>query len=140
MAEILAVWGSLQAGVPILLVHLGVTLALWLIGWRLMLLLIPSQAGAEKASDNAAIGVLRGAEGLALAMPLAACLAGSINATDVLMWGAVVVVLQFAFSLVSRWWVSDFAARVTGGQVGLAVSMALARCGFAVINAAAVSA
>lgn len=139
MAEYEAVLVSLKAGLPVLLLQLGVTFGLWLAGWRLMMLLVPDATGADMSGNNLALAVVRGGEGLALAMPLAACLSGSINATDILLWGSVVVILQLSFSLISRWWVRDYAARIAAGQAGLAVTLALARNGFALLNGAAVA-
>ena len=91
MTQLLPVWASLLRGLPVLLLHVAATTCLWLAGWRAACLLIPRGNASESAPPGHAHAVLSGAEALAFAVPLAACLAGSINVADLLLWGGVVV-------------------------------------------------
>ena len=139
MTQFLPVWVSLSRGLPVLLLHVAATTGLWLAGWRAACLLIPRGNASESASPDHAHAVLSGAEALAFAVPLAACLASSINVADILLWGGVVVLLQLLFSAASRFGWRGLAGLIRQGRVDAAIHLALMRNGFALISAAAVS-
>lgn len=139
MGEFVAVMTSLRSGLPVFLVQFGLAVALWLVAWRIALWLAPAQSPSDLADSNTAIAIVRSGEAVALAIPMAACLAGSVNVADIVLWGSVVLLLQLLCSLVSRWAVANFAERIRAGSIAVAVSVLLVRTGFALINAAAIA-
>ena len=85
---------GLESGLPLLLLHFGATLALFLIGVAVYVAVTPLHERDLLASGNPAAGVVLGGTVVALAIPLAATLATSLVLVDILIWGAVALVLQ----------------------------------------------
>jgi putative membrane protein len=87
---------SLAAGLPFLVLHLGVTLVMlaagaWVYQWVTPLREIPLIRSGNVAAAISYSGALLG-----LAIPLAVCMATSIGLWDIVVWGAVALVLQLA--------------------------------------------
>lgn len=139
MAEFSAVWASIEAGVPILLLHMGVTMLLWLGSWRLSLLLVPASDEAPSDIVNHAVSLTRGGEALAFAIPLAACMTASVNTADILLWGLVAVLLQGGFSVLSLWLLPGLRSHLREGRIDSALCAVMVRTGFALINGAALA-
>lgn len=91
---------SLLQGVPILLLHLGVALAVLAAALAIYIAITPHKEIALIRAGNTAAAVLLGGTALSLAIPLAFCLAGAVNAWDILLWGLVTLTVQIITSVV----------------------------------------
>jgi putative membrane protein len=139
MSDVLAVWASLLAGLPVFLLQLAVTTALWLAALALAYVLAFWRIGSTSDTARHSLSLVHGGEALALALPLAACLAGSITAADILMWGMVVVLVQLAWSLFSAFAMRGTVRRAGEGEMPAAAQLVIVRLGFSLLNAAAIS-
>ena len=91
---------SLLQGVPILLLHLGVALAVLVAALAIYIAITPHKEIALVRAGNTAAAVLLGGTALSLAIPLAFCLAGAVNAWDILLWGLLILTVQIITSVV----------------------------------------
>src|SRR5262249_25395204 len=86
---VIAAWNSVAAGFPVLLLQLAVTTAIWLAGLVIYFSLTPYRELTLLREGNMAAAVVMAGEMLALATPLAAMMAHSVNVWDILLWGIV---------------------------------------------------
>lgn len=130
---------SLAAGLPVFLLHLATALAVWLVALWVYLRLTPHDEMTLIREGNSAAAVSLGGAALGLAIPLALCLHSSVNVWDIVLWGAVTLIVQIvAFRLV------DFAlkglpARIERGEMAAALFLATTKTAVALLNAAAVA-
>lgn len=130
---------SLLAGFPYLLLHFGLTLAIWIVGVLLYAVSTPYHELNLIRQNNVAAAVTLSGAMLGLAVPLAFAMAASVSAADILVWGAVTIVVQIlvyrAIDLVLR----GLPKRVEAGEIGPAILVSAAKLSVAALNAAAVS-
>ena len=89
--------GTLSTGLPVLLAHFAVTLALLGVGVACY------HEVALMRAWNTAGGIVLGGNFVALAIPLAATLATSLVTLDIVVWGVVALVVQLvAFVAAAR--------------------------------------
>ena len=138
MTDFVPVWASMQAGLPVLILHLALTTFLWGIALALAHGLSKWRFGRDDARENHAVTLVHGGEALALALPLAAALAGSVNAADNLLWGGVVALVQLGWSLLSVLAMRAIVRRVGQGDMSAAIHLIAVRLGFALLNSAAI--
>lgn len=139
MGNFSAVFASLQSGFPVLLWQLCVALVIWLAAFGLVFWLTPYKSLLAIRQGNIAVAMCAGGSALALAIPIAACLAGSINAWDIVLWGIPIVILQ-----ISAYWLTELimphlGSRLEHQDIAAALFLVLLRLGFACINAAAIA-
>jgi putative membrane protein len=88
---------------------------------------------------NVAAATSFGAAVVGLALPLAICLARSVNVADIVIWGIVALAVQlitfFAMSFAFR----DLSQRIENGDMAAAVALGSTKLGVAAINAAAIA-
>lgn len=130
---------SLAAGLPFLVLHLGVTLVMlaagaWVYQWVTPLREIPLIRSGNVAAAISYSGALLG-----LAIPLAVCMATSIGLWDIVVWGAVALVLQLAVVRLLEAVLGGLWHRIEANEIGPAILVAAVKLSVAVINAAAVS-
>ena len=85
---------SLLSGLPIFLLHLACATLAWLAALALYMWITPHDEFALIRAGNEAAAISLGGAAIGLAIPLALCLAGSVNVWDVMIWGSVTLVLQ----------------------------------------------
>lgn len=130
---------SFFSGFPILIVHFALTLAILAAGVAVYVLLTPyREIALIKAGNNAAAVSLSGAI-VGLALPLAFCMAASVNMFDILVWGLVTLVLQLAAYRVADLLLRGLPRRIESGEVSAAILVAAVKLAVAAVNAAAVS-
>ena len=88
--------GVLTTGLPVLLAHFAVTLALLGVGVACYNALTPFHEIGLVREGNTAAGIVLGGNFVALAIPLAATLATSLVTLDIVIWGVVALLLQLA--------------------------------------------
>ena len=130
---------SFLSGIPFLLTHFGVTIVMLVVG---AFIYIKIKSHDEMAlirdGNNAAAVSLSGAI-LGLAIPLAFCMANSVNVYDIVIWGLVTLVIQLVTFWIIDLWLRDLSRKIEDGQVGTAILLASVKLAVASINAAAIS-
>jgi len=135
----LPVLQSLIAGLPYFLLHLGVSIAVFLIALSAYLWLTPHKEMELIRQGNQAAAISLGGAAIGLAIPMAVCLQGSINVWDIVIWGAVTLILQvFAFRMVDLV-VHDLPKRIEHDEKSAALFLAAMKIAVAMLNAAAVA-
>src|SRR5260221_1754583 len=136
---VIAAWNSVVAGLPVLLVHLATTTGLFLAGLVVYVWLTPYREIALIRAGNVAAAIVLSGQMLALAIPLAAMMAHSVNLPDILLWGLVTVVLQLiAFAAVAVL-IRRLPAAIERGDVAPALVLACGQIVAGLLNAAAMS-
>ena len=133
------VFQSVLHGLPVLLTHFVVTLALLGAGVWLYTTLTPYSEIALIRGGNTAAAVSFSGAILGLAIPLATCMASSVGVLDIALWGAVTLILQIASYRVADLLLRELPARIVNGELGPAITLVAIKLSVASLNAAAVT-
>ncbi len=129
-------WAS---GFPVVLLHAGVTLAIFAVGAALYALVSPHREFQQVRKGNAAAALSFGGMLAGLALPLAFALAASTSLLEIALWSISTAVVQlFLFWLVDLVF-HGLPRRVREGDVGAAALLVGARLATAGLLAAAVA-
>ena len=132
-----AVLGALGTGLPILLLHLGVALALLAAGVAAYMAITPFHEPRLMRTGNFAAATVLAGSVVALAVPLAVLVATTVATLDLVVWGVVAIIIQLlTFLIVSRL-IGRLKPMVEAGQVAGAIPLAAAQLAVALLNAAA---
>lgn len=134
-----AVIDSLLSGLPYLVLHLAVTLAMLGIGAWLYEKITPIRELDLIRAGNVAAAVSYSGALLGLAIPLAVCMAASINVVDIVVWGVVALALQLAVVRLVEAILGGLWHRIEGNEIGPAILVAAVKLSVAAVNAAAIS-
>ena len=130
---------SFLSGIPFLLTHFGVTIVMLVVGAFIYIKITShDEMTLIRDGNNAAAVSLSGAI-LGLAIPLAFCMANSVNVYDIVIWGLVTLVIQLVTFWIIDLWLRDLSRKIEDGQVGTAILLASVKLAVASINAAAIS-
>ena len=130
---------SFLSGIPFLLTHFGVTIVMLVVGAFIYIKITShDEMALIRDGNNAAAVSLSGAI-LGLAIPLAFCMANSVNVYDIVIWGLVTLVIQLVTFWIIDLWLRDLSRKIEDGQVGTAILLASVKLAVAAINAAAIS-
>tara|TARA_B100000925_G_scaffold42818_1_gene27923 strand:+ start:2208 stop:2633 length:426 start_codon:yes stop_codon:yes gene_type:complete len=130
---------SFLSGIPFLLTHFGVTIVMLVVGAFIYIKITShDEMALIRGGNNAAAVSLSGAI-LGLAIPLAFCMANSVNVYDIVIWGLVTLVIQLVTFWIIDLWLRDLSRKIEDGQVGTAILLASVKLAVASINAAAIS-
>jgi len=130
---------SFLSGIPFLLTHFGVTIVMLVVGAFIYIKITShDEMALIRDGNNAAAVSLSGAI-LGLAIPLAFCMANSVNVYDIVIWGLVTLVIQLDTFWIIDLWLRDLSRKIEDGQVGTAILLASVKLAVASINAAAIS-
>jgi putative membrane protein len=140
MESISTVLSTLGSGLPVLLLHLVITFGLLLLGILIYQVVTPfHEIGLIRQGNIAAAVVFLGAL-LGFAIPLAATLAVSLVALDILLWGVVAVIVQIVtFIVVSRLVIKDMGHQIEGGNVAAGLTLLGIQIAVGLVNAGAMS-
>jgi putative membrane protein len=133
-----AVLQSLIAGFPVLMLHSATTFAILVAGALIYLRITPHDEIGLIRAGNTAAAVSFGGALVGMAAPLAFCMAASVSVWDILIWGAVTVVLQIVAYRLTDGVLRDLSARIERGEMASAVFMVSVKLAVAAVNAAAV--
>lgn len=139
MGHVADVLQTLQAGFPIFVQHLLATLLIWFVSIALYARVTPHAELPLIRAGNVATAISFGSACLGLAIPLAFCLAGSINVYDILIWSLPVLLVQVAVFFLFDAAVRDVPTRLSNNDLACAIFLALVRLGVAAIIAGAIS-
>lgn len=134
-----AVWQSMLIGLPVLLVHLAVTTGLLIGGVALYVYAAPYREFELIREGNVAAAIVLSGQTLAIAIPLAAMMANSVNVMDIALWGIVTLILQFIAVLAARLTISELRSRIVRGDIAAALVLAIGQIAAGLLNAAAMS-
>ena len=130
---------SFLSGIPFLLTHFGVTIVMLVVGAFIYIKITShDEMALIRDGNNAAAVSLSGAI-LGLSIPLAFCMANSVNVYDIVIWGLVTLVIQLVTFWIIDLWLRDLSRKIEDGQVGTAILLASVKLAVAAINAAAIS-
>ncbi len=130
---------SFLSGIPFLLTHFGVTIVMLVVGAFIYIKITShDEMALIRDGNNAAAVSLSGAI-LGLAIPLAFCMANSVNVYDIVIWGLVTLVIQLVTFWIIDLWLRDLSRKIEDGQVGTAILLASVKLAVASINAASIS-
>lgn len=130
---------GLESGLPLLLLHFGATLLLFVVGVAIYVAITPLNERELLAAGNTAAGVVLGGTLVAIAIPLAATLATSLILADILVWGAIALVLQLATFLFANWLFRDLRPMIEAGNVAAGLALAGLQIAVALLNAGAMA-
>lgn len=134
-----AAWVSVLSGFPVLLVQLAATTAFFVVGLAIYVWVTPYREVKLLRDGNVAAAIALSGQMLALAIPLGAMLAHSVNLPDILLWGIVTLILQLiAFAAVALV-VRNLPAAIERGEIAPALVLATAQIVAGIFNAAAMS-
>ena len=131
---------SLLQGVPVLLLHLAVSIVVLVAALGIYMAITPYREIALIRAGNAAAAVVLGGTAVSLAVPLAFCLAGAVNVWDILLWGIVTLTVQVITSvLVDLLILPNLPRRIASGDMAAAALVTGLKLSMAALLAAAVA-
>ena len=134
-----AILASLGSGFPTLILHFSVTLSILIIGVFAYEAITPYRELQLVREGNTAAAIALSGAILSLAIPLAFCMAVSVNVIDILVWGIVTLLIMLAVYRLIDFLLKDLPARITNGEIGAAILLSSVKLSVAAITAAAVS-
>jgi putative membrane protein len=135
-----AIFASAVNALPVFLLHVGSTLAILVLGVMIYMWFTPHHESRLIREGNVAAATSFGAAVIGLALPLAVCLARSVNVADIVIWGVVALVVQLAtFFVMSVVAFKDLSRRIENGDMAAAIALSATKVGVAAINAAAIA-
>lgn len=135
-----AIIGALGGGLPVLLGHLALAVALLAVGLAIYTRLTPYNELELVRKGNAAGGLSFAGAVIGLALPLAATLATSAAAIDIILWGVVALILQLLAFFAAAKLMRNLEEMIADGNVAAAAVVAGVQVGVALLNAAAMAA
>ena len=134
-----AIFASAIRALPVFLLHFGVTLVILVLGVMIYMWFTPHHEARLMREGNVAAAVSFGAAVVGLALPLAICLARSVNVADIVIWGVVALIVQLATFFAMGFAFRDLSQRIESGDMAAAVALGSTKLGVAAINAAAIA-
>jgi putative membrane protein len=128
---------SFVKGFPDFLLHGGVTLGLLIAGCVVHVLLTPMKEMQLIRAGNVSAGISVAAVIVGLAIPMSACLATAVTIYDILIWGAVAILLQLLAFRVADLLLRDLPKRIERDEIGAALVLAGVKIAAAMVMAAA---
>lgn len=133
------VLGVLTTGLPVLLGHFAITLALLGIGVACYNAITPFHETGLMRAGNTAAGIVLGGNFVALAIPLAATLATSLVTLDILVWGVVALVLQLIAFVAAARLIPGLRGMIEEGNTAAACMLVGIQLAVALLNAGAMA-
>jgi|TARA_B110000305_G_scaffold141544_1_gene157685 putative membrane protein len=130
---------SFISGLPILMLHSSVTIAILLAGIWLYIWMTPWDEMALIRKGNNAAALSLGGAIVGLALPLAIAMAASVSVYEIILWGPVTLILQIIAYRVADIVMRTLPKRIEDGQMSAAILLVSIKLAAAIINAAAVS-
>ena len=131
--------GILSTGLPVLLAHFAVTLALLGVGVACYTAITPFHERELVRSGNTAAGIVLGGNFVALAIPLAATLATSLVTLDILVWGVVALLLQLVAFVATARLIPGLRGMIETGNTTAACMLVGIQVAVALLNAGAMA-
>ena len=133
------VFDTLVSGVPYFISHFGLTLIMLGAGVYIYEKITPYRELELVREGNVAASISLAAAILGLAIPLAACLEGSVSLWDIFIWGWVILIIQILAFFLASLVINNLKERIQKDEIGPAILLFAGKISIALINAAAIS-
>lgn len=130
---------ALWAGLPIFMAHSAVSLLILFVGVLVYMKITAHDEMLLIREGNLAASLSLGGAIVGLALPLAVSMSYSASMIDLVLWGAVALVLQLVAFRVTDLFLKDLPTRIESGEMGAAILLVSIKLGTAFINAAALT-
>ena len=133
------IFQSFLSGLPLLLIHFGVTLIMLALGIVIYVIVTPyNEIGLIKKGNPSAALSFSGAL-IGMAIPLSVAMAGSVNIMDIIVFGAVAIILQLFSYRITDLLLRELPSRIKNNEISAAITMVGIKISISLVNAAAVS-
>jgi len=133
------IFQSFVSGIPLLLIHFGVTLIMLALGIFTYVLVTPyNEIGLVKKGNPSAALSFSGAL-IGIAIPLSVAMAGSVNIMDIVVFGAVAIILQLLGYRITDLLLKELPSRIENNEISAAITMIGIKISISLVNAAALS-
>ena len=139
MEILLIILQSVKSGLPFLISHFIISVGIFLIGLWIYTIVTPMNELELIRGGNIAASISLFGACIGISIPLAICLASSINVIDILVWGSIAVILQLVCFKVVDLFLNDLSQRIIDGEVGVAIVLVSFKISIAILNAAALT-
>ena len=139
MEIFLIILQSVKSGLPFLISHFVISVGIFLIGLWIYTIVTPMNELELIRKGNIAASISLFGACIGISIPLAVCLASSVNAVDILVWGSIAVILQLVCFKVVDLFLKDLSKRIIDGEVGVSIVLVSFKISIAILNAAALS-
>jgi putative membrane protein len=129
---------SLVAGFPYFMLHSSVTFALLVAAVTIYVWITPYKEFALIKEGNVAAAISLAGAILGLAIPLAFCMAASVAVLEIVIWGAVTLILQIIAFRIVDFFMSGISRRIQEGEVSAAIFLFSVKMAVAAVTSAAV--
>ncbi|UTW55460.1 DUF350 domain-containing protein [Kordiimonas sp. SCSIO 12610] len=130
---------SLWAGLPVFMVHSGVSLMILIMGAFIYTKITRHEEIALIRDGNVAAALSYGSAIIGLALPLAFSLSASVSVWDIVLWGVIALILQIVAFRLADLFLKGLSSRIEAGEMGAAVMVVSVKLSTAFINSAAIS-
>lgn len=127
---------SFRQGFPDFLLMTGISGLLLLIASTVYILLTPWKELALVRGGNGAAGLALAGAIVGLAIPIASCLASSLTYLDLILWGAVSLLLQLLTYRIIDMILRDIPQRIQNDEAGAAIVLIASKLAVAMLLAA----
>ncbi len=133
------IFQSFLSGLPLLLIHFGVTLFMLALGILIYVIVTPYNEIdlIKKGNPSAALSFSGALVGIAI--PLSIAMAGSVNIMDIVVFGAVAIILQLLGYRITDLLLRELPSRIVNNEISAAITMVGIKISISLVNAAAVS-
>ena len=130
---------SFLNGFPVLLMHFSVTLLMLVAGAVIYQMITPYNELDLIRGGNIAAALSFSGALVGLALPLAVCMARSLNLWDIIIWGCLTLFIQLIAYRIGDALLKDLPKRIETGELSAATTIVGIKLSVAMINAAAVA-
>jgi putative membrane protein len=133
------VFESFLAGFPFFILHFLIALTMFVLAVYIYEKITPYREMEMVRKGNVSAAITFSAGILGLAIPLAFCLAGSVNHWDIIIWGLVALIVQIFAFYAASFVIDDLKTRIENDEIGAAILLFSGKISVAMINAAAIA-
>ena len=130
---------SVKSGLPFLISHFVISVLMFLAGIWVYTKITPIKELESIKNGNIAASISFFGACVGIAIPLSTCLASSINASDILIWGSIAVILQLLCFQAVDIFFKDMSKRINDGEISISIVLVSVKISIALLNAAAIS-
>jgi len=134
-----AIFDSIISGLPFFLLHFLISLSMFVLAVYIYEKVTPFREIKMVKEGNVSAAISLSAGILGLAIPLAVCLAGSVNHWDIILWGLVALTVQVFAFYAAHFIIDDLQGRIARDEIGPAILLFSGKISVAILNAAAIS-
>jgi putative membrane protein len=133
------IFQSVKSGLPFLISHFFSAITIFGAGLWIYTKVTPIKELDLIKDGNIAASLSFFGACIGISIPLAACLASSVNIADIIVWGSIAVILQVICFKVVDYFFEDLCERINEGEVGVVVVLVGFKISIAMLNAAAIA-